>query len=134
MVKNLPANTGDTRDSDSVPGSGRYPGVENGNPIQYSCLGNPMDRGAWWATIHGVTKSQTCLRTAQHFSVMFRNFTLICCCERQFGSIVYDGNNTLMLMFFSLGAFLNYLFNNFLISSSLPFSVIFSLDFMSWLF
>ena len=59
MVKNLPANAGDTRDVGSIPGSGRVPGEENGNPLQYSCLGNPMDRGAWWATVHGVTKSQT---------------------------------------------------------------------------
>ena len=58
MVKNLPANAGDTRDVGSIPGSGRVPGEENGNPLQYSCLGNPMDRGAWWATVHGVTKSQ----------------------------------------------------------------------------
>ena len=134
MVKSLPVKAGDTKDSDSVPGSGRYPGVENGNPLQYSCLGNPTDRGAWWATVRGVSKSRTCLRTAQHFGVMFRNFTLICCGERQFWSIVYDGNNTLMLTFFSLGAYLNYLFNNFLISSSLPFSIIFNLDFMGWLF
>ena len=43
----------------SIPGSGRSPGEGNGNPLQYSCLGNPMDRAAWWATVHGVTKSQT---------------------------------------------------------------------------
>ena len=42
-----------------IPGSGRYPGEGNGNPLQYYCLENPMDRGAWWATVHGVTKSQT---------------------------------------------------------------------------
>ena len=42
----------------SIPGSGRSPGEGNGNPLQYSCLGNPMDRGAWWATVHGVTKSR----------------------------------------------------------------------------
>ena len=48
-VKNAPANAGDVRDSDSIPGSGRSPGVENGNPLQYSCLGNPMGRGAWGA-------------------------------------------------------------------------------------
>ena len=42
-----------------VPGLGRFPGEGNGNPLQYSCLGNPMDRGAWWASVHGVTKSQT---------------------------------------------------------------------------
>ena len=45
-------------DSGSIPGSGRSPGEENGNPLQYSCLGNPMDRGAWWATVHEVAKSQ----------------------------------------------------------------------------
>ena len=46
-------------DPGSIPGSGRSPGEENGNPLQYSCLGNPMDRGTWWATVHGVTESQT---------------------------------------------------------------------------
>ena len=59
VVKNLPAKAGGLRDSGSIPGSGRFPGEENGNPLQYSCLGNPMDRGAWKATVHGVTKSQT---------------------------------------------------------------------------
>ena len=53
VVKNLPANAGDM---DLIPGSGRSPGEENGNLLQYSCLGNPMDRGIWWATVHGVTK------------------------------------------------------------------------------
>ena len=46
-------------DPGSIPGSGRSPGEGNGNPLLYSCLENPMDRGAWWATVHGVTKSQT---------------------------------------------------------------------------
>ena len=50
-----------------IPGSGRSSGEENGNPLQYSCLENPMDRGAWWATVHGVPKSQTGLRTNFHF-------------------------------------------------------------------
>ena len=59
MVKNPPANAEDTRDTDSIPGSERSPGEGNGNPLQYSCLGNPMDRGGWWATVHGVTKSTT---------------------------------------------------------------------------
>ena len=54
MVKNLLANAGD---AGSIPGSGRSPGEGNGNPLQYSCLGNPMDRGAWRATDHGVAKS-----------------------------------------------------------------------------
>ena len=56
VVKNLPANTGVTG---SVPGSGGSPGEGNGNPLQYSCLENLKNGGAWWATVHGVTKSQT---------------------------------------------------------------------------
>ena len=59
MVKNPPANAGDLRDSGLIPGLGRSPGGGHGNPLQYSCLENPMDRGAWWATVHRVTKSQT---------------------------------------------------------------------------
>ena len=62
VVKNLSANTGDLRDTGSIPGLGRSPGEGNGNPLQYSCLENPMDRGAWWATVHGVTKSWTWLK------------------------------------------------------------------------
>ena len=58
-VKNPPATVGDERDSGSIPGSGRSPGGGNGNPLQYSCLENPMDRGAWQATVHGVTESDT---------------------------------------------------------------------------
>ena len=59
MVKNPSAIAGDAGDAGLVPGWGRSPGVGNGNPLQYSCLGDPMDRGAWWATVHGVAKSQT---------------------------------------------------------------------------
>ena len=51
-----------------IPGSGRLPGEGNGYPLQYSCLGNPMDRGAWWATVHGVTKSWTRLRDFTQFN------------------------------------------------------------------
>ena len=54
VVKNLPANAGDVRDLGSIHGSGRSPGGGHGNPLQYSCLDNPMDRGAWQATIHRV--------------------------------------------------------------------------------
>ena len=57
MVKNLPASADDVGDMSSVPELGRSPGGGNGNPLQYSCLENPMDRGAWWATVHGVAKS-----------------------------------------------------------------------------
>ena len=56
MIKNPPANVGDVRDAGSILGAGRSPGEGNGNPLQYSCLGNPIDRGAWWATVHGVAK------------------------------------------------------------------------------
>ena len=62
VVKNLPANTGDIRDACLIPGWGRYPREGLGNPLQYSCLENPMNRGAWWATIHRVAKSQTQLK------------------------------------------------------------------------
>ena len=61
VVKNPPAKKGAAADTGSVPGSGRSPGEGNGNPLQYSCLENPLDRGAWWATVHGVAKSQTWL-------------------------------------------------------------------------
>ena len=62
MVKNPPANAGDTGDAGLIPRLGRSPGKENGNPLQYSCLENLMDRGAWWATVHGVSQSQTQLK------------------------------------------------------------------------
>ena len=62
VVKNLPANAGDVRDVGSIPGSGRSHGEGNGSSLQYSCLENPMDRGAWRATVHGVTKSRTRLK------------------------------------------------------------------------
>ena len=59
MVKILPANAGDVRDTGSIPGSGRFPGGGRGNPLQYSCLENSMDRGTWQAIVQGVTKSWT---------------------------------------------------------------------------
>ena len=59
MVKNPPVNAGDVRDISSIPGSGRSLGGGHGNPLQYSRLENPMDRGAWQAIVHGVAKSQT---------------------------------------------------------------------------
>ena len=59
VVKNLPANSGDIGDVVSIPGLGRSPGEGNHNPLRYSCLERPMDRGAWWATVHGVTESDT---------------------------------------------------------------------------
>ena len=59
VVKNLPPNSGGTRDSGSIPVSGRSTRGGNGNPLQYSCLGNPMEREAWWATVHEVAESDT---------------------------------------------------------------------------
>ena len=66
VVKNPPANAGDTGDMGLIPGSGRSPGGGNSNPLQYSCLENPMDRGAWWAAVHGVTKNWTRLSGQTH--------------------------------------------------------------------
>ena len=62
MVKSLSVNAGDVRDAGSIPGSGRSPGGRHNNPLQYSCLENPMDRGAWQAVVHGITQSWTRLK------------------------------------------------------------------------
>ena len=59
VVKNPPANEGDIRDSSLIPGSGRFPGEGNGNPLKYSCLENPMDRGTWRVTVRRVAESDT---------------------------------------------------------------------------
>ena len=56
MVKNSPANAGDVGDAGSIPGLGRSPGEGNGNPLQYFCLRNPLDRGAWWAIVRGIPR------------------------------------------------------------------------------
>ena len=65
MVKNPPANAGNVKDMSSIPGLERCPGEGNGNPLQYFCLGNPMDRGAWKATAHGTTRVRYDLVTKQ---------------------------------------------------------------------
>ena len=62
VVKDIPANAGDVKDRGLIPGLGRYPGGGHGNPLQYTCLEKLMDRGAWWATVHVVTKSQIRLK------------------------------------------------------------------------
>ena len=67
MVKNPPADAEDVRDAGSAPELGRSPGERNGNPLHYSCLESPVDRGAWWATVHGVTESQTQPSTHIHY-------------------------------------------------------------------
>ena len=65
VVKNLPANARDAGDTGSIPGLGRYPGEGHGNPCQYSCLKNPMDRGAWWSIVHRVIRVRHDLATKQ---------------------------------------------------------------------
>ena len=71
MVKNLSANAGDIRDEGLLPWSGIFPGGGYGNPLQYSCLGNLMDKGAWWATVHGVAKSWTRLKQLRiHINIL----------------------------------------------------------------
>ena len=93
-VKDLPANAGDTRDTGSIPGSGKSPGVGNGNPLQYSCLENTMDRGAWLATVHGDAKCQT--RERLHFTLL------------HFGVIVesVQGNQAYLVWMGKSGSFL----------------------------
>ena len=73
VLKDLPAKAGDAEDSGSIPGPGRFPGAGHGNPLQYSCLENPMDRGAWWATVHGVAESDRLkqLSTVAHGNSVF---------------------------------------------------------------
>ena len=70
MVKNLPTNAGDLGDTGLIPGSGRSPGGGHGNPLHYSCLENPTDRGAWRATVHGASKSWTQLSDKTAFTAI----------------------------------------------------------------
>ena len=76
MVRNMPTNAGDIRDMCLIPGLGRSPGGRNGNPLQYSCLETPMDRGAWWATVHGAAKELDMTEATSHtgthvFTILF---------------------------------------------------------------
>ena len=104
MVKNLLANAGDPA---SNPGSGRFPIGRNGNPLEYSCLGNPTDRAAWQAAVHGVAKSQTGLSDSTTFTLQHTQrqlymcmclcicvcvsfFSQCCCCCCQVASVVSD--------------------------------------------
>ena len=76
VIKNPPANAGDAGDTCSIPGSGRSPGEGNGNLHQYSCLGNPTDREAWWVTVHGVSESRTWLSAHTHTKMTFTTETV----------------------------------------------------------
>ena len=100
-VKNLPSNTGYTGDVGSVPGLGRSPGGENGNPHQYSCLKNPIDRGAWRAAVHGIAESdmaeqlstRACMRAHTHTHMFFSNLSFMCYLATFIGptsSIIWD--------------------------------------------
>ena len=76
VVKNLPADAGDIRDAGSVPSLGRSPGEGQGNPLQYSCLDNPTDRGAWWAIVHRVAKSRTQLKWLNTHLLLFSHLVV----------------------------------------------------------
>ena len=79
VVKNLPSSAGDIIDAGLIPGSGRSPGGGHGNPLQYSCLGNPMDRGLWWATIQGVTESWCfCLEFSRSYCLVSKRNFILC--------------------------------------------------------
>ena len=81
VVKNLPASAGDMN---SIPGLGRSPRGGNGNPLQYSCLENPMGRGAWWATVHRVTKNQTRLSDSTFMFPLKSLTSKMYTCKRRF--------------------------------------------------
>ena len=103
VVKNLPANAGDSGDPRSIPGWGRSPGGGHGSPLQSSCLENPMDRGVWQATVHGVAKSQTRLSN-----------TLTC----SFHCSFYPSGNVLICLFIHGFLFSSVVIN---VSSLFPF-------------
>ena len=89
MVENLPANAGDIRHAGLIPGLGRFPGGGHGNPLQYSCLESPMDRGVCPATVHRVAKRWTGLKqVSMHTCIpFFRDQTLVCCIAGRFLTI-----------------------------------------------
>ena len=81
VVKNLRANAGATEDVGSIPGSRRFPGEGNGRSLQYVCVKSFMDRGAWWATVHGIAKSRTRLSSQSH---TVRPMTMTSSCKKKF--------------------------------------------------
>ena len=90
VVNNLFANAGDTRDMGLIPGSWRSSGVGNDNSFQYSCLENPMDRGAWWPTVHGFTKNQTWPSTHRtHIHTHTSSNSVILCKQIKIWSVVW---------------------------------------------
>ena len=93
MLKNPPANAGDARDMGSICGSGRAPGEGNGNPLQYSCLENHMDRGAWQATVQGVTKSWTQVNMHAHTYTVGGNISWCSQCVKQYMEVSQKTKN-----------------------------------------
>ena len=91
VVKNLPANAGDLRGSGLILGSGRSPGEGHGHPFRYSCLENPMDRGAWWITVHSVTESDTHSQNIHKTFGTFRNVLDIWFCQNHLTCHGYGG-------------------------------------------
>ena len=95
VVKNPLAKAGDIRDEGLILGSGRAPGRGHGNPLQYSSLENPMDRGAWWATVHGVAKSWTERKqlSTQHRFIETESRRVLSggCEERRIGELLFNG-------------------------------------------
>ena len=90
VVKNPPANAGDIRKAGLIPGSGRSPGGQHGNPLQYFCLENHMDRGAWWATVQRVLKSQTQLKQLSMHACAYIIITSHSKSESESRSVVSD--------------------------------------------
>ena len=91
MVKNLPPNARDAVEAGLIPESGRCSGERNGTLLQYSCLGNPMDRGDRWATVHGVTKSRTRVSTGRNADIM--TLRQLCCITDEASDILSLINN-----------------------------------------
>ena len=116
MVKNLPANAGDVRDEGLIPGLGRSPGGGNGNPL-HSCLGNPTDRGAWWATVHRVVQSQIRLKQLSMQAHIQGGKTKIFCLSNISGGLVktlfffYSRRKVMLFGFFLFVCLLLLLFN-----------------------
>ena len=93
MVKNPPSNVGNVRDVGLIPVSGRLPGEGHSNPLPSSCLENPMDRGTWWATVHGVAQSQARLKWTQHACIGWMisvATTILFCCSVYTDTFVYN--------------------------------------------
>ena len=96
VVKNMPANAGDAGDLSLIPGSGRPPGEGNGNPLQYSCLENFMDRGAWWVPVHGVPNSWTWLSMHAHSILLGNIFKLNTISSHYKPTLVVEGGDSRM--------------------------------------